>query len=272
MHPLNEEAVGFSVPTPRSLETVLARLEALSQKPEFAMQRELGLTRALKPYLQDGIGRVLPTLPQETELANLSLLCDFYPEDGQLTLIEQLRDVITEHIPEEERAWLDPLKHSYLDLLELMAAPQSGEALARRSIGDGTTFVVPGGDFAKDFIAGQVLLTRVIRDPDTYESGKGYLAGCGIALSAADGKVLYDATREWERSMEMSSGSLVLGEWQEFAKRFGHILLWNFAEMRFAALIDAVVHILYCIQDGQPCLYAVALYDQHAYRLFAEGL
>jgi hypothetical protein len=29
-------------------------------------------------------------------------------------LIEQLRDVITENIPQEEREWLDPLKHSYL--------------------------------------------------------------------------------------------------------------------------------------------------------------
>ena len=86
MPPLNEQAVGFSVPTPRALETVLARIDALSQKPEFAMQRQLGLTRALKPYLQDDIGRVLPALPQETELATLSLLCDFYPEDGQLTL------------------------------------------------------------------------------------------------------------------------------------------------------------------------------------------
>lgn len=268
----SEQAAGFWTPRPSSLDAVIARLELLSLKPEFALQRELALARALKPYLEGGTARIVAPLPQESDLASLSLFCDFYPEDGQLTLIEQLRDVITEHIPNEERVWLDPLKHSYLDLLELMAAPQSGETLALRSIGDGTTFVVPGGDFAKDFIAGQVMLTRVIRDPDAYESGKGYLAGCGIALSAADGKVLYDATREWERSMEMSSGSLVLGEWQEFAKRFGHILLWNFAEMRFAALIDAVVHIRYCNQDGQPYLYAVALYDHHEYRFFADGL
>ena len=136
MQLVNEHAVGFSVPRPLFLETVLARLEALSQKPEFALQRELGLTRALKPYLQDGISSMLPALPQETELATLSLLCDFYPEDGQLTLIEQLRDVITEHIPEEERAWLDPLKHSYIDLLELVTAPQTarvlGAAIVRR--------------------------------------------------------------------------------------------------------------------------------------------
>jgi len=72
--------------------------------------------------------------------------------------------------------------------------------------------------------------------------------------------------------MEMSSGSLVLGEWQEFAKRFGHVILWNFAEMRFAALVDAVAHIRYRHADGQPYLYAVALYDQHEHRLFSDGL
>ena len=41
----------------------------------------------------------LAPLPEEVELADLLLYADFYPEDGQLTLIEQLRDVITEHIP-----------------------------------------------------------------------------------------------------------------------------------------------------------------------------
>jgi len=65
---------------------------------------------------------------------------------------------------------------------------------------------------------------------------------------------------------------LVLGEWQEFAKRFGHIILWNFAELRFGALVDAVVHIRYRRANGQPYLYTVALYDQHEYRFFAEGL
>jgi hypothetical protein len=56
----------------------------------------------------------LSPLPQETGLANLLLYAEFYPQDGQLTLIEQMRDVITEHIPQEEREWLDPLKHSDL--------------------------------------------------------------------------------------------------------------------------------------------------------------
>lgn len=268
----NEQAAGFWNPRPPTLEAVLVRIEQLSLKPEFAMQRELALARALKPYLEGGAGRLIAPLPQETELAALSLFCDYYPEDGQLTLIEQLRDVITEHIPNEERVWLDPLKHSYLDLLEVTATPKPDETLALRSIGDKTSFVVPGGEFAKEFVTGQVLLTRVVRDPEAYESGKGYLAGSGIALSADDAAALYEAVRDWERSMEMSSGSLVLGEWQEFAKRFGHIILWNFAELRFAALVDAVVHIRYRNADGQPYLYAVALYDHHEFRFFAEGL
>lgn len=268
----SEQAAGFWNPRPPSLDAVIARLEALSLKPEFASQRYLALARALKPYLEGGAGRIVAPLQQESDLASLSLLCDFYPEDGQLTLIEQLRDVITEHIPNEERVWLDPLKHSYLDLLELTATPKPGDALPLRSIGDGTVFMVPGGDFAKDFFAGQVLLTRVIRDPEAYESGRGCLAGSGVLLSADDAAVLYEASREWERSLEMSSGSLALGEWQEFAKRFGHAILWNFAELRFTALVDAVVHIQYRRADGQPYLYAVALYDQHEYRVFADGL
>jgi hypothetical protein len=82
--------------------------------PALAAQRQFALRFALQPYREGGGGALLSPLPQETELANLLLYADFYPQDGQLTLIEQLRDVITENIPQEEREWLDPLKHSYL--------------------------------------------------------------------------------------------------------------------------------------------------------------
>jgi hypothetical protein len=268
----SEQASGFWNPRPPALDAALTRLDALSLRPEFAFQRELALARSLKPYLESGAGRVLAPLPHEVELATLSLFCDFYPEDGQLTLIEQLRDVVTEHISQEERRWLDPLKHSYIDLLELTGSPKPGADLALRSIGDRTVFMVPGGAFATEFVSGQVLLTRVIRDPDEYESGKGVLAGCGIVLAAADAQALYEATGEWRREMEMSSGSFALGEWQEFAKRFAHIVLWNLAQMRFAALADAVGHIRYRTSDGEPYLYVLALYDHHEYRFLAQGL
>ena len=80
----------------------------------MAAQRQIALRSALQPYREGGGRALLSPLPQETELANLLLYADFYTQDGQLTLIEQLRDVITEHIPQEEREWLDPLNHSDL--------------------------------------------------------------------------------------------------------------------------------------------------------------
>lgn len=268
----SDQSAGFWTPRHPSLEAVLARLDSLSRKSSFALQREMGLARALRLYLGGGAGRIVAPLAQETELANLSLICDFYPEDGQLTLIEQLRDVITEHIPDEERRWLDPLKHSYLDVLELTSAVQTQEALTVRSLGDRTVYVVPSVESLKDVVAGQVLLTRVIRDPNAGTSEKAVWSGSGIILSPADASALLEITAEWRREMEVSSGSFGLGEWQEFAKRFGYMLLWAFAQLRMDALVDAVGHIRYCRSDGQPYLYAVALYDHRDYRSFVDGL
>ncbi|NGZ01723.1 MAG: hypothetical protein CV090_01575 [Nitrospira sp. WS238] len=268
----SEQVAGFWTSRPSSLDGVLARLESLSRKPAFALQREIALARMLRPYLGGAVGRIVAPLAQETDLANLTLLCDFYPEDGQLTLIEQLRDVITEHIPEEERQWLDPLKHSYLDLLEPVAVPKPGEELTVRSLGDRTSLVMPGIESLKDVVLEQVFLTRVVRPPDSGESSDAVWAGSGIILSQADAKRLIEITAEWRREMEISSGSFALGEWREFAKRFGHMLLWAFAQLRMDALVDAVVHIRYRRPDGQPHLYAVALYDHHEYRSFVDGL
>jgi len=268
----SERAVGIWVPRPPSLEAVLERLELLSLRPEFALQREVALARALRPYLEGVAGRVVAPLAQETELASLWLFCDFYPDDGQLTLIEQLRDVITEHIPSDERAWLDPLKHSYLDVLELAVTPDANENLTLRSLGDGSVFVVSGGDFVKDVTEGQALVTRLVRVPDANGSTKAVWGGCGVVLSMADANVLLEMTAEWRREMEVSSGSFALGEWKEFAKRFGYIVLWALAQLRLAAVVDAVVHIRYRRADGQPYFYVVALYDHHAYRFFVEHL
>jgi hypothetical protein len=84
--------------------------------------------------------------------------------------------------------------------------------------------------------------------------------------------MLYEQTREWERSLEMSTGELVLGEWQEYVKRFGHVLLWAFASLRFSALADALIHIQYRTPEKEPYLYTIAMYDHHDYQLFAQGL
>ena len=268
----NEPAKGFWASRPPALDAVLVRLESLSLKPEFVLQREIALAQALRPYLGGIAGRLVAPLAQETELATLFLLCDFYPEDGQLTLIEQLRDVITEHIPDEERRWLDPLKHSYFDVLELTSPPKLGSDLTVRSLGDRTVFVVPGDESLNDLAAGQVLLTRLVPPPDGDESGTAVWAGCGIFLSLTDANALLEMASAWRREMEMTTGSFALGEWKEFAKRFGYMLLWAFAQLRTDALVDAVVHIRYRRPDGQPYLFAVALYDHHEYRFFADGL
>ncbi|MET0515766.1 MAG: hypothetical protein ABW047_10635, partial [Nitrospiraceae bacterium] len=81
-----------------------------------------------------------------------------------------------------------------------------------------------------------------------------------------------EATGEYRREMEIVGGSFELGDWPEFAKRFGHILLWNVARMRVASLVDAVVSIRYVSSDGQPFLYAIALYEHHEFTSLTDSL
>jgi hypothetical protein len=183
----------------------------------MAAQRQIALRLALQPYLAGGAGALLSPLPQETELANLLLYADFYPQDGQLTLIEQLRDVITEHIPQEEREWLDPLKHSYLDLAEFLSVDEQGQRLVFRSVGDARVYRVPDGAFRKELQPGQVLLTRLIREPGDVEWERAVIAGAAIVLSNEDGKGLLNATLDYRRQVEISAGSFELGDWPEFA-------------------------------------------------------
>jgi hypothetical protein len=267
----SEATAGLWVPLVPSLDALLARLESLSLEPGLAAQRQIALRLALQPYLEGRAGALLSPLPQETELANLLLYADFYPQDGQLTLIEQLRDVITEHIPQEEREWLDPLKHSYLDLAEFLSVDVQGQRLVLRSVGDARVYRVPDGTFRKELQPGQVLLTRLIREPGDVEWERAVIAGAAIVLSNEDGKGLQNATLDYRRQVEISVGSFELGDWPEFAKRYGHVLLWTFARMRFAALLDAVVSIRY-VAGGQPYLYALALYDHSEYGYMAEML
>ncbi len=268
----SETTAGLWVPLAPPLDSLLARLESLSSEPRVAAQRQIALGLALQPYFESGAGALLSPLPQETELADLILYADFYPQDGQLTLIEQLRDVITEHIPQEEREWLDPLKHSYLDLVEFLSLDAQAQRLAFRSIGDARVYRVPDGTFRKELQPGQVLLTRLIREPGDVEWERAVIPGAAIVLSNEDGKGLLNATLDYRRQVEISAGSFELGDWPEFAKRYGHVLLWTFARMRFAALIDAVKSIRYVAEGGQPFLYALALYDHSEYGYINEIL
>jgi hypothetical protein len=267
----NNGTTGLWISLPSSLEAVFLRLKALSRAPQFVAQRELALGRALEAYLSATASPLAP-LEQEIHLAELVLYADFYPEDGQLTLIEQLRDVITEHIPDEERQWLDPLKHSYMDLVEVLPTSESEVPLTLRSMGDGRRYHVSLTPSALKIEAGQVVLTRLIRESSDPESEKATIAGSGLILAADDAKIFYESVSEYRRQLELAGGSFALGNWQEFAKRFGHLLLVQFARMRMAALVVVITHIRYVSADGRPYLYAIALYEHHEVAYLAQSL
>lgn len=266
----NEQNIGVSTPLPPQLKSVIARLERLSFAPQFSVQRDLALGRALEIYLSTSATVPQRPLKQEVHLAELFLYADFYPEDGQLTLIEQLREVITEHIPEGERRWLDPLKYSYMDLVEILRSSDS--ELVLRSLGDGRVYRVHLDRPDLKVRVGHVLLTRLVRRPGDPETEEATIAGSALILSAEDAKTLYEATGEYRREMEITAASFELGDWPEFAKRFGHILLWNFARLRIAALVDAVVNIHYVTGDSQPYLYAIALYEHREFTHLRDSL
>lgn len=268
----SEAAAGLWAPWPPGLDGLIARLDALSQAPLFAAQREMAVRQALTPYLEGPGAGLLQPFGLEVELATLGVYADYYPRDGQLTLIEQLRDVVTEHIPEEERAWLDPLKHSYMDLVEVLGQGSSEQPFAGRSLGDGRGYTIRMGQADRALEAGQVLLSRFIQLPGDPDTNDVVIGGAALVLSSAEGRVLYEQVGEYRREMEFSTGAFELGDWHEFAKRFGHVLLWMYRQLRLAALMTVVATIRYRTPDGQPYLYALALYEHHAARVLRQGL
>ncbi|MEW6544762.1 MAG: hypothetical protein AB1411_14280 [Nitrospirota bacterium] len=256
-----------AIPLDPAYESLLTRLEALSLEPGFRLQRELALGRALRPYVEYARRLPIAPLPEEVALATLYLYADFFPEDGQLDLIEQLRDVIETHVPQEERDWLDPLHHSYMDLLEIRAIGPEGGLLALRSLGDGKEFDVPAGAFSRSVAPGQVLLTRLLRRPALT-----LFAGPSVVLSAANARTVLETTQDWRREMEAAAGSFELGEWEEFAKRYGYMLMWQVAQARLGLLIQSETGIRYATAKGEPLLYALAFYEHHEPRFLADGL
>jgi hypothetical protein len=241
-------------------------LGTLALEPAFERERQCALSRALRPYAEYEARFGLAPTPEEVALAHLYLFADYLPEDGQPSLIEQVRDTITAHVSEEERAWLDPIRHSHMDVLEVVSLTGEG-GLELRSLGSGKTLRAEAGELACRLKPGQVLLARVIR-----LGGRAVIPGAAVVLSPAAGHALFDEVNEWRRAMEVGAGSFELGEWEEFAKSYGHVLLWRLAQVRVEALIRAELSIRYRTPAGQPFLYALALYEHHEPTLLREGL
>lgn len=263
--PLRSDQHPFTIDA--GLRALFTRLDAVSRHPMFQAQRGRAIGLVLRPYTDEsGQLRWVP-LPEEMDLAVLYLFADYFPDDGQLSLIEQVRDTIEVHVPEEERVWLDPLKHSSMDLLEVVKVDASVEdGLVLRSLGDRQTFRVRTGTLGRPVRRGQVLLTRLIVSTMTV------LPGTALVLSVAHGAEILESTHRWQRQMEAESGSFVLGDWREFAKRFGYVLLWSFAGARLSAMLAADAAIQYRRPDGQPFLYALALYEHAECSRLANGM
>lgn len=251
------------------LAALLLRFEDLAMSPQFRVQRQIALMRFLQPYASPGLAEVLAPLPEELRLADLYIYADHFPEDGQPTLVEQVRDTISAHVSTEEREWLDPVRHSYMDLLEIRAREANGPTptLLLTSLGDGRDFCVPAGMWSQGRVVGQILLTRLIR-----RGTEAVVPNVAVAMSGKVGRAVFESTNQTRRQMEASQGTFALGEWTEFAKQYGYVLAWKVAEARMKLLLLADVQTRFCRADGQPLLYAVALYEHREPRLLAEGL
>ena len=268
MNPPPSQEVGAST-IPRTLATVLARLDTLSQDIHFQSEREMALGHFLQPYLEGGQDRFLAPLPAEVELAKLHLYCDYFPTQGQQSLIEQLRDHISEHVPEEERVWLDPLRHSFMDILEITAIGTTGSPheVRLQSLGDKIEYSVTNERLAKQYQPAQVLITRLIRRREYT-----VFPDIAIALSHQRGLLLFDSLRDLQQEMEAFSGAFELGEWQEYVKRYGHIIIWTLANLRLKWLVELEEHVRFVDTGGRPFLHCIAIYEHHALTTFQQTL
>lgn len=269
MRPSSDPSAGMWISVDPSLHNLLTRLESRCLEPAFAMERESALASFLQPYAGPQSSRALSPLPEEVALAKLCLYADYLPRSGQPSLIEQVRDLVEVHVPQEEREWLDPLRHSAMDLLEVTGVRGLGEAtrLSVRSLGDQRTFDLAAAELARPVEVGQALLTRVVSRSDQQ-----VLCGTAVVLAKGVAASVMAAVNEARREMEALAGSFELGEWAEFTKRYGHLLMWQVAQARLNRLIEAETMTRYATSTGEPFLPAVALYEHHELKFLAGEL
>ena len=250
------------------IRNLLLRLKVQSLQLDFQLQREAAIDLALKPYLDPLTSQFLAPLPEEIELAEWYLYADYFPTNGHPSLIEQVRDTITEHVPEEERIWLDPVRHSYMDLLQIIGidSETDPQRLYLQSLGDEQEFNVPYME-KTPVQKNRVLLTRLIRG----DSGN-YLPGPPLVLSLAMGQALLAFTHDLRRGIEFSTGNFALAEWPEFTNKYGYLMIWGLARLRGGVLEAADAHVTYWNEAGEPFLYAIALYEHHELQALATGL
>ncbi len=251
------------------LRNLLARLEQQSLKPDFQIQRQRALSFALQPYLDPLMNPPLFPLAEEEDLAKWLLYADYVPDDGHFSLIEQVRDLVTEHVPEEERVWLDSVRHSYMDLLKVRDLSPGNQAVHARlqSMGDQQMFEVLLPVIPVAYKIGSVHLTRIIRG-----LSESRLPGPPLVLSANMGRAVFECANEMRRDIEIETGNFALSEWAEFAKNYGHMMMWSVAKVRRGTWVVVDSHIDYRNTRGETFLYALALYEHYEFLMLAERL
>ncbi|GJL69946.1 MAG: hypothetical protein NPIRA06_25810 [Nitrospirales bacterium] len=258
-----------SAGTEEGLRSLLTRLEHQSLQPDFQIQRQLALSHALQPYFHPLMIPPLVPFPEEENLARWYLYADYLPTDGHASLIEQVRDLVTEHVPQEERGWLDSLRHSYMDLLEVQetAYGKQGTQTRLQSLGDKQIFDVLPHTTPVPYKIGQILLTRLLRGLADIR-----LPGPPLVLSASMGKAVFELTNERRQEIEIGTGNFALSEWAEFAKSYGYEMMWSVAKVRRGAwrVVDSQMD--YRNTQVETFLYAIALYEHQDFRALADGL
>ncbi|MGE0475048.1 MAG: hypothetical protein AB7P17_15545 [Nitrospirales bacterium] len=252
----------------KGLQNLLIRLTRQSRQNDFQGQRQTALALALKPYLAPLTTQYLSPLEEEIQLAERYLVADYFPTDGHPSLVEQIRDTITDHIPEEKRLWLDPVRHSYMDVLTILSVDSSihPNRLELQSLGNRRRFQV-NHMVSPALRKNRVLLTRLIRGP-----AAAYLPGPPLILSKAVGDVLLTSTHNLRRNIEFDTGNFALAEWPEFAKQYGYLFIWSLAGIRGGAMVVADAEVTYRTEKGDPFLYALAMYEHSEFRRFTTGL
>lgn len=86
------------------------------------------------------------------------------------------------------------------------------------------------------------------------------------------GKAVFELTNEMRREIEIGTGNFALSEWAEFAKSFGHMIMWSVAKVRRGAWTVVDSQIDYRNTRGETFLYAIALYEHHDFRTLADRL
>jgi hypothetical protein len=86
------------------------------------------------------------------------------------------------------------------------------------------------------------------------------------------GKAVFESANEMRRDIEIETGNFALSEWAEFAKSYGHMMMWSVAKVRRGTWAAVDSRIDYRNTRGETFLYALALYEHHEFPMLAERL